>query len=322
VEAGLIIKELVLRKLVTRALILVPHHLPDQWVEEMKEKLELPFVGYTGPTDWGKPFLVASIAAFTHPANPPKLQRMKPYDLVVVDEMHNLLTPFGNPSKGWQLLNALPRKYLLMLSATPVRRHIKELFYLVSLIRPGHFESEAQFLRRFQSNLGGTKVNHGDELRAALQEVMIRNTRQSMDASLLPPKRQVNIEELIASRSEVDLLDHTLLLAQQGQIRLSKAVLEDVHSSTAALIGLARGHAGLYPAHLQKVLAPGAAVPDSKLDRALEIIRDVQDQVIVFTRNRTTADAMAARVKLKCRAEASKARSAFSGKWGRSMIIP
>jgi len=293
IEAGLIIKELVLRKLVDRVLILVPHHLPDQWAEEMQEKLDLQFHAYTGPQDWGKRLLVASIAAFTHPANKTRIPNMKPYDLIVVDEMHNLLLPWGTPAPSWELLNTLPRKYLLLLSATPVRRHIKELFYLVSLVKPGHFESEQQFLRRFQASSNGLQVNHGDELKNALQEVMIRNSRQNIDSALLPPPRQVEFEELIPNTVERELLRETIALAAQGRFPLSRSFLENVFSSTHALIDTVRSQAALFPHSLQPYLLGARGVSDSKVDRAMDIIRAVNDKVIVFTRHRATAQAMA-----------------------------
>ncbi|GGM52156.1 hypothetical protein GCM10008956_30310 [Deinococcus arenae] len=292
IEAGLIIKELVLRKLVDRVLILVPHHLPDQWTEEMQEKLDLPFHAYTGPPDWGKRLLVASIAAFTHPANRTKIPRMKPYDLIVVDEMHNLLLPSGTPAPGWELLNTLPRKYLLLLSATPVRRHIKELFHLVSLVKPGHFESEQQFLLRFQASSSGLRVNHADELKNALQEVMIRNSRQTIDPALLPPPRRVEFEELIPNPVERQLLLETIQLAAQGHFPMSRSFLEDIFSSTHALIDVAASRAGHYSANLQPYLTGRQGVPDSKVERAMELIQSVADQVIVFTRHRATAQAM------------------------------
>lgn len=293
IEAGLIIKELMLRKLVERVLILVPYHLPDQWTEEMQEKLDMPFQTYTGPPDWGKKLLVASIAAFNHPANKTRIPRMKPYDLIVVDEMHNLLAPWGAPAPGWELLNNLPRKYLLLLSATPVRRHIKELFHLVSLVKPGHFESEQQFLRRFQATSNGLRINNGEELRNALQEVMIRNSRQNIDASLLPPPRQVEFEEIIPNTVERELLSKTIDLAKQGRFPMSRAFLEDIYSSTHSLVDTVKSQAALFPTWSQPFFRDPKTLPDSKIERAMEIIEAVDDQVIVFTRHRSTAEAMA-----------------------------
>ena len=44
IMAGLIIKEMKLRHLVNRILIVVPGHLKDQWIRELKEKFEETFV--------------------------------------------------------------------------------------------------------------------------------------------------------------------------------------------------------------------------------------------------------------------------------------
>lgn len=298
VEAGLIVKELFLRGLVSRVLVLVPPHLPDQWVEEMNDKLDLPFRMYEGPDDWGAPLLVASIRAFTHGANRSTIERLRqPYDLIVVDEMHNLLNQSGEPSRGWELLYGLPRKYLLLLSATPVRRHIQELYHLVTLIRPGHFESLRQFQLRFESPYGKARVRNSEELRTALQEVMIRHSRQSLPAHLLPPRRQVVVEELIAHPHEKELIDTTLALARRGTFPNTRVTLEAAHSSLHALADMARPRVSAYPPHLQALLRQPHALRDSKVERALEIVREVNDQVIVFTRNRHTADAMARAVR-------------------------
>src|SRR5206468_858999 len=62
IEAGLVLKELAVRGLVRRALVLTPAALTDQWREEMETKFSLPFAVLRSVRDWDRrPFLIASM---------------------------------------------------------------------------------------------------------------------------------------------------------------------------------------------------------------------------------------------------------------------
>lgn len=280
IEAGLIIKELVLRQLVRRALIVVPSHLVDQWAAEMAEKFDLPFRAYERPADWKSPLLVSSIHALQHNKHN-VLNRKEHYDLIVVDEMHNLLKKTGDPKVVYQIIAKLPRNYLLLLSATPIRRHVHELFYLINLIRPGHFRSLQEFQVRFNPWGYHSRRVNTRELRAALQEVMIRHHRNNLPAEHLPPPRQVEARELVQSSQERQLLQTVLGAIKHQVIPSGAATLSQAFSSPASQIQL------LYRYRVP-LLADGA-VESYKLAELQQILQQAQSQVIVFTRESATA---------------------------------
>lgn len=277
IEAGLIIHELNLRQLVKRVLILVPSHLVDQWAAEMNEKFNLHFVAYENPSDWGKPLLVSSINTL-QAGGAAKLTNKEPYDLIVVDEMHNLLKKNGEPKKVYEAVARLPRNYILLLSATPIRRKLDELYHLINLIRPGYFRSLQEFQTRF-TRWDNQRVNTG-ELRAALQEVMIRHNRGNLPQEDLPPPRQVEARELIQSPDEQRLQEAVLHAIQRRIMPANPNTLSQAFSSPATQIQLLSRH-GL----------PVSGSPTSnKLAELVQIVQQANSQCIVFTREVATAN--------------------------------
>jgi DNA or RNA helicases of superfamily II len=98
IMAGLIIKELKLRGLVNRILIIVPGHLKDQWRRELKDKFQESFNvidrslvdSLYGENPWQKENQVITSTDFA------KREEIRPaleganWDLVIVDEAHKM----------------------------------------------------------------------------------------------------------------------------------------------------------------------------------------------------------------------------------------
>ena len=98
IMAGLIIKEMKLRHLVNRILIVVPGHLKDQWRRELKDKFEEVFViadrGSTnalyGENVWTKENqLITSMDFAKRDEILPSLQSSQ-FDLIIIDEAHKM----------------------------------------------------------------------------------------------------------------------------------------------------------------------------------------------------------------------------------------
>jgi SNF2 family DNA or RNA helicase len=184
IEAGLILKEYTIRGLVRRALILTPASLTGQWREEMDAKFALPFTVLRTPTDWERhPFLIASLDTAKRPAHRTAAQA-RPWDLVIVDEAHRLRNRF---SANWRFVAGLSKKYMLLLTATPVQNDMDELFNLVSLLKPGALRTYDGFLERYVGSADHRSPARVPELRDRLRDVMIRNRRGV--AFILPPRR-------------------------------------------------------------------------------------------------------------------------------------
>ncbi|MCL0049354.1 SNF2-related protein, partial [Dehalococcoidia bacterium] len=96
IEAGMAIKEYLMRGMIRRVLILAPPSLVSQWQEEMLSKFDLNFVS-TDQVDPGKDesfwererLIIASISLAKSRRHFARVIRNE-YDLVVVDEVHHL----------------------------------------------------------------------------------------------------------------------------------------------------------------------------------------------------------------------------------------
>ena len=184
VEAGLVLKEYAIRGLVGRALILTPPGLRTQWREEMQEKFSLPFEVLRSVQDWERhPFLIASLdTAKREPHG--SAARGTAWDLVVVDEAHHLK---NRESRNWRFVAGLHKKYMLLLTATPIQNDMDELFNLVSLLKPGQLHTYEEFQTRYVGSPDGRMPARVTELRSRLRDVMVRNRRGI--SFTLPPRR-------------------------------------------------------------------------------------------------------------------------------------
>lgn len=184
IEAGIILKEYAIRGLVRRALILTPSSLTTQWQEEMATKFSLPFAILRSIHGWQtEPFLIASIDTAKREGHRQEAQA-QPWDLVVVDEAHRMKSRL---SLNWRFVAGLSKKYMLLLTATPVQNSMDELFNLVSLLVPGQLHTYDRFLERYVASPDRRVPARVPELRRRLQDVMVRNRRGI--AFTLPPRR-------------------------------------------------------------------------------------------------------------------------------------
>lgn len=190
IEAAMIVKEYVLRRMAKNVLILAPPSLVSQWKEEMQVKFGLAFtttdedVFAKDPQEfWKIPLIIASLNTAKTPKNLEYLQKQF-YDIVIVDEAHHLR---NRATQSWQMVNMIQKKFILLLTATPVQNHLLELYNLITLLKPGQFKTEKifkqEFLRKGQTRTPANK----EKLRELLKDVMIRNTRSAIDLKL--PKR-------------------------------------------------------------------------------------------------------------------------------------
>src|SRR2546425_6030680 len=192
IEAGLVLKEYLTRGMVKRALILTVPSLVDQWEEELADKFNLQAAttnqatfGVDPSAFWREQHLiVASLHTLKQPAHLQVAQSVK-WDLLVVDEAHYLR---NRESQAWQAVNALPRQFLLLLTATPVQNSLEELYNLVTLLQPGQLPSPKEFRARFIDARRPRQPRAPEELRRLLGQVMIRNTRANAGVQL-PPRR-------------------------------------------------------------------------------------------------------------------------------------
>jgi SNF2 family DNA or RNA helicase len=202
IEAGMVIKEYLLRGLARSVLVLAPPGLARQWREEMSGKFGLEFAvwGERGAApEAPDPLLAVGSIALARLERNLDVFRDRDWDLVVVDEAHHLRR---RSTRTWALVNSLRKRYLLLLSATPVHNNLTELYELVTLVRPGLLGTPAEFRRVFLEGTDGRRPRDPERLRAALLEVMVRNTRAHAGVAL--PRRFASTFVLAPGRAEAD----------------------------------------------------------------------------------------------------------------------
>jgi superfamily II DNA or RNA helicase len=192
IEAGLVTKELLTRGMVKRFLVLTLPSLVDQWAGELEEKFGLATATTNQAEARGDAArfwrenagIVASLHTLKQPAHL-AIARQVHWDLLIVDEAHHLR---NRSSQAWQAVNALPRQFLLLLTATPVQNSLEELYNLVTLLQPGQLPTPKEFRARFVDPQRPRQPREPAELRRLLGQVMIRNTRANAGVEL-PPRR-------------------------------------------------------------------------------------------------------------------------------------
>ena len=188
IEACLILKEYWTRGMAGRALVLTPPSLVSQWKGELIEKFGLTPASAddsafrSDPARFWQeePLIVASIA----------MARLEPHaaalagtawDMVIVDEAHCLK---NRSSANWKLVNSLNKKFILMLTATPVENNLVELYNLITVLKPGLLSTEGEFRKQFVVPGKPKSPRNPERLRSLLGEVMVRNTRSAVDVRL------------------------------------------------------------------------------------------------------------------------------------------
>ncbi len=240
IEAGMVVKEYMLRGMAERLLILTPAALVGQWRDEMAAKFGIDCA--TGHDAllredparfWAQPRIIASIAAARRKEHAALLAGMS-YDVVVVDEAHHIRDP---ASAGYRLVDRLQKRFLLLLSATPVQNGLLELYHLLTLLQPGIFKTQKEFRAAYVTPGKPREPVNSDRLRDLMRGVMVRNTRALAGLSL--PARHASTSRAQPSEAEARCYRELTALARElgadGRHRLSlQHLLGAAGSSPAA----------------------------------------------------------------------------------------
>ena len=203
IEAGLIMKELLLRSEINSILILAPKSLLTQWKTEMMEKFGEDF---TIANNHRVDLRISNRVICSHGLMARKYDDLasRIWDLIVVDEAHT----FRNThSKGRVCLSNLRKNHFLLLSATPLCNKLIDLYSIVDLIQPGIFDSERLFVSRFAQDTKSrvVKPESAYQLRQILREVMCRTRREQTGIPFT--KRYIDSRTLEADENERAFID-------------------------------------------------------------------------------------------------------------------
>lgn len=285
IEAGLILKEYMVRGLVNKALILVPASLVNQWVKELNEKFYIPAIAFRKNYRWDQYHVIVS-SIDTAKRSPHKEEILQiPYDFLLVDEAHKLK---NHRTLNYEFVKSIQKKYCLLLTATPIQNELIEIFNLVSILRPGHLGDYDTFIKRHGKDR--KQIKRDAYLKQLIQKVMIRNTRK--DTQLNDIKRHIDTIWLEFTEEEkrvydtIQALDHEFLptLAKLTYLREFCSSREACYMSLQQLIK----DSELKP--IKQLMSEIEQLPHHvKAQQVVELIQQLGDEkVIIFTEYRAT----------------------------------
>ena len=269
IEAGIIWTELRAREDMRRLLIVCPAMLCEKWRDELKLRfgIEASIVNARGLVDdvgqlgsgSGAKAWVASYQSLRpprswrsggdlpkHPSGRQQLARLLDesvdldplFDLVVFDEAHYMRNPDSGAHKLGEMLQRVSH-YRVLLSATPINLDNSDLFYLLQLCDPDHF----QYPQSFQSLLNANRPlvaardaalrmgSNADEIVGHLAEAassaLLQGSRQIMGILAAPPTSSDLADhryraELAASLERVNLLGHVITRTRKRDVQIER----------------------------------------------------------------------------------------------------
>ena len=237
IEAGLILTELLIRRRVRRVLVLCPASLRLQWKQEMRDKFSIPFdivdraatfalqkrLGFDA-----NPWRTFSriITSYDYLKQPDILEQFRaacrvpegsphlPWDLLIVDEAHNLApAPLGEESDLTRMLRAISPyfEHKLFLTATPHNGHTRSFTGLLECLDPVRFTQK-------------NELTEADRRR--VEQVVVRRLKSEVNARANPP--------LFCERSLVALPLH-LSQEERALSRAFEAFRQKVRSLVSSL---------------------------------------------------------------------------------------
>jgi SNF2 family DNA or RNA helicase len=136
IEAGILLKEYFVTGMIKNALILTPPSLRTQWQEELKTKFDLDFIVKDDKRFEGfdkHDMQIISLASASQPKTAELLKSIE-WDIVIVDEAHRLK---NSKTNAHMFVKELDKKFIFLLSATPIQNSILELYNMIEIIKTG-----------------------------------------------------------------------------------------------------------------------------------------------------------------------------------------
>ena len=312
IEAGMVLKEYMLRGMAGRVLILCPASLVGQWRDEMAAKFDIdcatshdPLLRADPASLWAHPRVIASIAVARRKDHAEMLAKLD-YDVVVVDEAHHLR---DQSSASYRLVNSLRKRFLLLLSATPVQNSLLELYNLLTLLQPGIFKTQKEFRTAYMVSGKPREPANRDKLRDLMRGVMVRNTRAL--AALRMPRRHASTLRAAPEALEAACYDELTALVRElaasggpGEHRLSlqhslAAAGSSPAASAAAIARMAERHPEdkRWSALLARVHAITTGAKEAALLRLLT--QNPAEKKLVFVHNRDSLKHLANQLTLR-----------------------
>jgi len=302
IEAGMVLKEYLLRGIVDSVLVLTPASLVGQWREELETKFDIAcatthdgLLRSDPERFWSQKRLIASLALARRSEHAAHILG-RSFDLVIVDEAHHLR---DRTSQSYKLVDALNKRFLLLLSATPVQNDLTELYNVLTLLKPGIFKTLKEFRAAYVTPGKPHQPSNPERLRELMRGAMVRNTRAIVALKL--PRRHALTVRVDGSEGEraayLELAAAARRLAAEGANRLAlQHLLGAAGSSPAAAAGAVRRMSGRHVDASWHALAQSwASIGTGGKEAALVDLlrRNPDEKKLVFVHYRETLEHLA-----------------------------
>lgn len=316
ISAGLILSELIVRKRVSRTLVICPSILGNQWVEELQVKFNIPAKFEKGQNlDSTLNYSKVPVVVTTYQSASPRIQdlRADQFDMLILDEAHKLRNLYGTnqpPKMATNIRLALNQrlfKYVLMLTATPIQNSLWDLYSLLDLltVAKGHqhpLGNPEQFQARYLIDKSGRQLNYhtAENFRSIVRQYVVRTRRE--DAKLEFTQRELRTLKVQGTLVEQEMMkivaEKIADLHPLAQISILQAMMSSPQALAQQLENMAeRGSVTASAALVGRQLADRFPVT-AKMKAVIELAHELRIQkpkdwrMVVFTTRKETQEAI------------------------------
>ncbi len=296
IEAGMVCKEYLVRGMIKSLLVLTPASLVSQWQLELSDKFDIATISTDEREDKPEVFwnqndrIVASLNTAKHKAHRDYVTARE-WDMVIVDEAHHLK---NRNTLNWKLVNSIKKRFILMLTATPVQNSLIELFNLLTLLKPGLLKTEALFKKEYVgANKSGRVPKNPEKLRQLMREVMVRNTRNLVDVK--QPKRFASTITVQPSKAEQTLYqavnDYLRLHQDERSLKLTRNTLLMRAGSSPKALADSLANLGKRFKHkeIKSLIQQASKIQHvEKAKQLVELLKKSSQKTLVFVTHRET----------------------------------
>ncbi|PAD22197.1 DEAD/DEAH box helicase [Terribacillus saccharophilus] len=287
IEAGLVLKELMIRGLVKKVLLLVPASLVNQWVNELNSKFHIPAASQRKQYVWEHYDVIVSSIDLAKRSPHREIILEQDYDFVLIDEAHKLK---NSQTKNYAFIQSLKKKYCLLLTATPVQNKLSDIYNLVSLLKPGYLGSYKQFKDTYGDDRRDAEEHH--YLKELIRKVMVRNRRE--ETGLQWTKRKVETIWIDFTEQErqvyENMQDSTSAAATFAKITLLRELCSSREAAYLSMKKMVEENPETGNAYLPVMKEIEKLPQHSKALKVVELIKAAPpgEKFIIFTEYRAT----------------------------------
>ncbi|PAF40854.1 ATP-dependent helicase [Terribacillus saccharophilus] len=287
IEAGLVLKELMIRGLVKKVLLLVPASLVNQWVNELNSKFHIPAASQRKQYVWEHYDVIVSSIDLAKRSPHREIILEQDYDFVLIDEAHKLK---NSQTKNYAFIQSLKKKYCLLLTATPVQNKLSDIYNLVSLLKPGYLGSYKQFKDTYGDDRRDAEEHH--YLKELIRKVMVRNRRE--ETGLQWTKRKVETIWIDFTEQErqvyENMQDSTSTAATFAKITLLRELCSSREAAYLSMKKMVEENPETGNAYLPVMKEIEKLPQHSKALKVVELIKAAPpgEKFIIFTEYRAT----------------------------------